>query len=366
MKPAAINPERLKALLCDMVDCYSPSGKEAELTEFLSGYLAGKGLPVTLREVSDGRRNLEVVFSESAPELAFVGHIDTVPAFDIENYESREDDGILHGLGTADMKGGCAAMIEAFVAMQEAGRRPVRSALFLVVGEEESGDGTAALLDARAFPWAIVAEPTELMPGLAHYGYIEMLVRAFGTRRHAAQAGRQYNALMSMLRMLLQLAGTIETEHPEAILNIRDIQSSESGFAVPGSCEASVDLHLPPDADPDELAASLAEVVDTCLSGGRVTDYGLAFPFRTGGYRLDADGWLPRLLCSIFKQRGRPWRPGAFPSHSDANLLFAAGCRPVILGPGQLARAHTRDEHIDLCEVETAAALYLDLLCRAD
>ena len=85
-----IHRERLKSLLCDMVDIYSPSGKEEEICEFLAGYLYDKGLPVTQREVSEGRRNIEVVFSDARPDIAFVGHIDTVPAFDIERYESKK------------------------------------------------------------------------------------------------------------------------------------------------------------------------------------------------------------------------------------------------------------------------------------
>ncbi len=358
----AVNPGRLKRLLREMVDLYSPSGKEEDIVEWLAGYLHERGLPVTLREVTDGRRNIEVVFAETPPELAFIGHIDTIPAFDIDDYGSREQNGVLHGLGTADMKSGCAAMIEAFIALTESGGIPERAGLFLVVGEEETGDGTTALLNARSFPWAIVAEPTGLTPCLAHYGYIEMLVRVFGTRRHAAQAGRSYNAIMSMLRMLLKLAARIETDHPEAILNIRDIHSSESGFVVPGSCEAGIDLHLLPDTPPRDLVMFLKQLVEANLDVGTVTDSSVEFPIQAGGYRLEPKGRLPKCLRSVFNACGRDWNPGAFPSHSDANLLHAAGCSPIILGPGQLAKAHTRDESVVLAEVTAAADLYLALL----
>lgn len=345
-----------------MVDIYSPSGKEEEICEFLAGYLYDKGLPVTQREVSEGRRNIEVVFSDARPDIAFVGHIDTVPAFDIERYESKTKGGHIHGLGTADMKGGCAAMIEAFVRLVEKDQAPERAALFLVVGEEESGDGTTALLEARSFPWAIVAEPTELMPCLAHYGYIEMLVRAFGTRRHASMAGRQYNAIMAMLRMLLKMGGLLEADYPEAVLNIRDIHSSESGFAVPGSCEAGVDVHIPPTASAERFAQTLAAVVQDCLAGGNVTDYTIDFPIVAKGYRLKDTGLLPELLEQAFERQKIDWLPAAFKSHSDANLMREAGCKPIILGPGQLAKAHTRDESVLFREVAAAAQIYLDVL----
>ncbi|AQT67646.1 Acetylornithine deacetylase [Anaerohalosphaera lusitana] len=359
-----IQADRLKELMRDMVDIYSPSGKEGEIGEYLAGYLLDKGLPVTLREVSEGRRNVEVVFSDKRPEIAFIGHIDTVPAYDIENYEFDEEDGLIYGLGTADMKGGCAAMVEAFVAAVEAGMKPERAGLFLVVGEEETSDGTAALLEARSFPWAIIGEPTNLVPCLAHYGYMEMLVRVFGTRRHAATAGREYNAIFSTLRMLLRLGGIIEAEHPEAILNIRDIHSSEAGFAVPGSCEAWVDLHIPPAANPKQFASELEKIVRESLTGGSVTDYEIDFPLLAKGSRASGAGLVPEVLEKAYAGEGMEWHPGAFKSHSDANLLCEAQCETVIIGPGQLEKAHTRDESISFEQVEKAARIYGGVLER--
>ena len=357
-----INPDRLLVLFQEMVNIYSPSGKEGQITEFLAGYLHEHGLPVTLREVSDGRRNIEVLPGGGPVEVAFIGHIDTVPAFDIEQYEFSETDGQISGLGTADMKGGCAAMIEAFVSVCQHGALPNNAGLFLVVGEEESGDGTAAMLEALRFPWAIVAEPTELRPCLEHYGYVEMLVRAFGRRRHASQAGPEHNAIFHLLRMLLRLGTMLETDYPEAVMNIRSVHSSEAGFAVPGSCEAWVDMHIQPSEETAHFAQQLQTLVDDCLSAGAVTEHEVQFPTLASGYRLAEEGTLCRLLKQAYAGMNLPWQPGTFKSHSDANLLRQAVCSPVILGPGSLARAHTRDESIAFDQVCTAARLYHQIL----
>ncbi|MFC1761649.1 M20 family metallopeptidase [Planctomycetota bacterium] len=360
--PTRIQNNRLKTLFQEMVDIYSPSGKEEEIVVFLTDWLKQAGLPVTLREVTEGRHNIEVVWPDAQPDVAFFGHVDTVPAFDIERYEFDERDGLAYGLGTADMKGGCAAMIEAFLSFVENGNTPQRAGLFLVVGEEESGDGTAALLDGWNYPWALIAEPTNLVPCLNHYSYVEMLIRAFGTRRHASMAGHDYNAIFSMLRMLLRVAEWIEQEHPEIILNIRDLHSSESGFAVPDRCASWLDLHIPWQTPLDQLSDGLKTLVQDSLSGSAVTHYEIGFPTLAQGYQLPQEGLLPELLHTAYQQLNLPWEPGAFHSHSDANLLWNANCKPVILGPGQLAKAHTRDESISLAEVERAAGIYLEIL----
>lgn len=360
-----VNRERLYSLFKDMVDIYSPSGKEKQITEYISSYLCEKGLPVTLREVSDGRRNVEVLCGGAAPEIAFIGHIDTVPAFDIEHYEfSSDKEGQISGLGTADMKSGCAAMIEAFVSLNEAGNLPSNAALFLVVGEEENGDGAAAILDAMQFPWAIVAEPTELVPCFSHYGYIEMLAIAYGRRRHASQAGRDQNAIFHLLRMLLRLGGFLESDYPEAVMNIRSVHSSEAGFAVPGSCEAWVDMHIKPSEDANAFKVQLKQLADSCLSSGAVTDYEVDFPTIASGYRISEDGWLSDIIKNAFAEQGLPWCSGTFKSHSDANLLREIGCNPVILGPGSLACAHTREESVDFEQVVSAARMYSEILLK--
>ena len=170
-RTARIQDDRLKDLFCHMVDIYSPSGKEEEIVTFLTDWLKRAGLPVTLREVTEGRHNIEVVWPDAQPDVAFFGHIDTVPAFDIERYEFDEREGLVYGLGTADMKGGCAALIEAFLSFVEGGSDLQHAGLFLVVGEEESGDGTSALLEGWDYPWALIAEPTNLVPCFSHYSY---------------------------------------------------------------------------------------------------------------------------------------------------------------------------------------------------
>lgn len=361
MPEPAVNPDRLLSLFRDMVDIYSPSNKEEEITSFLSGFLEDRGLPVHYQQVDETRSNL-LICSGTRPRTLFLGHIDTVPAYDIEQYSFNERDGLCFGLGTSDMKSGCAALIEAFIGAWDAGRLSDDAMLALVVGEEETGDGTQALLKSSAFERALVAEPTDLNPCLNHYGYVEMIVRAFGYRRHAAMSDRETNAIRALLRFLLQVEDRIENEDPETVLNIRDLHSSESGFAVPDRCAASLDLHIPPDRRAADYAEEMKQFAEQWLATSRASRYEIEFPTLADGYRTDSEDLMVQTMQSAFDQLKLPWNPGPFKSHSDANLLKEAGCSPVIFGPGQLAKAHTRDEAVDFRQVETAAQIYLYML----
>lgn len=67
-----------------------------------------------------------------------------------------------------------------------------------------------------------------------------------------------------------------------------------------------------------------------------------------------------KTLPSVFDGHGLPWKPGPFPSHSDANRLWAVGTKPILLGCGRLCEAHTPGESIAFDPVRRAAEIYFD------
>ncbi|MBU0480759.1 MAG: M20/M25/M40 family metallo-hydrolase [Proteobacteria bacterium] len=362
MTTERINRQRLEKLLQRMVDIYSPSGKEGDLLDFLKGYLKRRNLPVVIQEVDEDRYNIILAPTDEDLQLAFIGHIDTVSAPDLDNYGYTIQGDRIKGLGAADMKGGCAAMIEAFITFREAGNTKAPVAICLVVGEEESGDGAEKLMKSYHFPWAIIAEPTDLVPCLQSYGYVEILLSARGTRQHASLAKRRHNATEVMLQTLLRLTQHLETSYPLITYNIRDLFSSQSGFAVPERCEACLDLHLPPGMEAGEILLDMEEIA---LSKKDIRT-GIEMGFRTAtiaaGYQFPEKGVVVDSLKNVFKTHNLPWSTDAFRSHSDANQIWTSGVKPIILGPGQLEQAHAHDESVSFQQIVEAAEIYLSLM----
>ena len=360
--PSPIQPQRLLELLHRMIDIYSPSGKEEELLGYLHGFFKKRQLPVRRQMLEDNRYNLILAPSGIDIELALIGHVDTVSAYDLEEIGFSQEDDLVCGLGSADMKGGCAALIEAWLRLWESGRHRWPVALILVVGEEEKGDGAARLLEEHHFPWAVIAEPTQLAPCLAHYGYIEMQLTTRGKRRHASLAKGRVNPVESMLKTLLALTHHMDTKRAEAVYNIRDLLTSQSGFAVPEWCQSWLDLHLPPHTPTGAICAELEETVAAAPAGKHHRPAEVRFHTIQDGYDLPEKGVVVEALQRVYARRATPWQPAAFPSHSDANLLWTHGIKPILLGPGNLAKAHTPDESIDFHEVVAAAEIFYQLI----
>ena len=360
----AIDPARLRRTLVDAIDIYSPSGKEEDIQFFFAERLRAAGTPLTRQPVEEERYNLLATMGPQPPQLVLVGHVDTVPAWDWEEFGAQEEAGMVRGLGSADMKGGCAAMIEAWLALStlpEAERPPV--GLLLVVGEEENGDGSARFLEEARPPWVVIGEPTGLTACFAHYGYLEAGFVTRGRRSHSSLPELGHNAVESMLRVLLHLARDplFERAASGVVYSIRELSSSRAGFVVPDRCEAWIDLHLPPALSPDEVEATLRRRATEAGTLVPDLDLELAFDFAAPGYDLGPDPLLWNPLAAIYPQLGLTLRRDPFRSHSDGNLFFSAGVKPLILGPGALETAHTPEEQTSFAEVAAAAKIYAGL-----
>ena len=360
-RPPEVNPDRLKGLIKEMLNIYSPSGKEVEILEYAEQYLKDRGLPVMRQEVDENRFNI-VVLPENAEEidLCFLGHMDTVAAHDLEDYGFDEEDDNIYGLGSTDMKAGCAAMMEAFTVIAEHGDDFPHTGLALVVGEEEDSDGVKTLVREYHFQWAIVGEPTDLSPCLAHYGYLEVLLRTLGKRAHSSMPELGRNAIETMLKLLLKVTEYSTSMPPGVVYNIRELSGFPGGFVVPDFCEAWLDLHLPPDTRIDVLKTGLEQLMDEAAISIPDLDAYIRFEETYSGYRISHERALAKKLKATYEKLSLPWEPQDFRSHSDGNILWAAGVDPVILGPGKLELAHSPEESISFNQVMKASQLYLD------
>ena len=361
----AINPVRLRKTFLDLLDIYSPSGKEEDIQLYLEEILSRAGFRVERQEVEEERYNLLVTMGPEEPRLYMVGHVDTVPAWDLDSFGSQEEDGVIFGLGSADMKGGCAAMVEAWLALAEALEPAERPSvgLLLVVGEEENGDGSAVFLASCRPTWVVIGEPTCLAAGFAHYGYLEAGFVTRGLRSHSSLPELGHNAVESMLRVLLMLGDDplFDRAKTEIVYSIREMRSARAGFVVPDRCDAWIDLHLPPDHSPTALQEEIRRIVAVAERAIPGIDLDVAFDFASAGYNLGTDNIPARILRDVYPKLALPLQIEPFRSHSDGNLFFAAGVKPLILGPGSLETAHTPDERVIFEEVLSAARIYAAL-----
>ncbi|MBN1103010.1 MAG: M20/M25/M40 family metallo-hydrolase, partial [Deltaproteobacteria bacterium] len=127
-------------------------------------------------------------------------------------------------------------------------------------------------------------------------------------------------------------------------------------------CEAWLDIHMPPGAPIGEITSELEESVERERKGHSSVETTLRIATIDAGYTLPEKGPFVAALKSAYGKSNLAWKPASFVSHSDANQLWRAGVKPVLIGPGSLEKAHAPDESIPFKEVIAAARLFAELL----
>src|SRR5579872_4023843 len=111
------------------IQSVNPPGNEQEAAEYLGNRMRHLGLEVELQHLEPDRAQVIGRLRGSGDgHLVLTGHLDVVPpggqTWEHEPFAADLVDGRIYGRGSADMKGGVAAMVAAAAALIDAGFHP--------------------------------------------------------------------------------------------------------------------------------------------------------------------------------------------------------------------------------------------------
>jgi acetylornithine deacetylase/succinyl-diaminopimelate desuccinylase-like protein len=143
-------------------------------------------------------------------------------------------------------------------------------------------------------------------------------------------------------------------------LTVTMIQGGRTRNAVPDECTLAVDFRILPGMDRrqsiDELFAALANL-DVSITH---SDFQIFAPALNTSPN---DPLVTAALANCSETLGRDVTPTAAPYCSDA-CWAPAGVPAILLGPGDIARAHAVDECVDVVQIMQCANIYRYLLLR--
>jgi acetylornithine deacetylase len=346
------------------------------------------GIPSFRQTVEPGRDNL-IARLDGTPTPAEGGqvvlldaHQDTVPVdgMTIEPFAPVVRDQRLFGRGACDTKGGMAAMIGA-MARLAADQSPTKPTVVMActVNEEYGFSGARALPELwergggfvpRRPDAALVAEPTELHPVVAHKGVVRWRLHTLGKAAHGANPEDGENAIYKMGAVLARLehyqkhvVGQLAA-HPlcgPSTLNVGTIRGGMSVNTVPDRCTVELDRRLPPGESPEEAYRHLVAFLEG--------EAGVPFPvvhdppFMDGLALSDErNADLARRVAEAVGTLGLRANARGVSYATDGAFFDAAGVPTVVVGPGSIAQAHTVDEWISVDQLEQAAEMYFQIL----
>lgn len=183
---------------------------EKEIAAFISDYLTGIGLKVTIEDAAPGRPNVTGLLEGSGKgkTLMLNGHMDTVglQEMTIEPLNPVIKDGMMFGRGALDMKGGIAAMLAAARGIVESGVQLGGNLIVACVCDEEyMSMGTEHLVGRLKMDAAVVVEPTGLQVVTAHKGFAWVDIETRGVAAHGSSPAHGVDAITKMAKFLVAL-----------------------------------------------------------------------------------------------------------------------------------------------------------------
>lgn len=344
--------------------------------ELLAEWLTALGFAVEQMPLpgQPDKYNLIATLGQGPGGLVLAGHTDTVPCdpelWQSNPFELSERDGRWYGLGTCDMKGFFALIIEALRPLLG---QPLKQPLIILAtaDEESSMDGARALVAAGRpkARYAVIGEPTGLKPIRAHKGMMMERVSVQGSSGHSSDPANGVNALDSMHRVigeLLNFRQELAVRYqdplfsvPMPTLNLGCIHGGDNPNRICGQCQLEFDLRTLPGMRSQQLRDDLNERLQPLAqSEGVELELKAIFP------SLDAFACPEQaeLVATCEQLTGQPAQSVAFAT--EAPFLTQLGMQTLVLGPGDIEQAHQPDEYLALDRVEPTLNILRGLIQR--
>jgi len=362
----------------------APGPGEAELGRFVATFGEQAGIAVSFDEVLPGRSNVLLKLPATAPSvtatprLLFDVHLDTVPLEPMQDALTPQiTGGRLRARGACDTKGSLAAALVALKRLAADGS-PRLADIWLLgsVDEEYLKRGVTHAVATgvtTGVTAAIVGEPTSLRPVIAHKGAVRWRIIAHGRAAHTSRPENGVNAIYGMVEVIEALREHLEPKlqletHPlltPPTLTVGLIGGGVGVNIVPDSCSIELDRRTLPREDPEAILAEVDEILAQVAARTPGLRIERETPYLSErGLETTPDEPIVRLVqnaCAAVL--GEPVEPEGVPYGTDATQLSGtAGIPTIVLGPGDIAQAHTADEWVDLHQVEQAAEIYYRIM----
>jgi len=319
--------------------------------------------------------------------LILNGHIDVVPpgdeaAWTDGPFSGAIRDGRLYGRGACDMKAGLCASATAVRALQSIGFEPDADVILQsVIAEECGGIGTlSTIVHGVRADACVITEPTSLRIWTAQSGALTFRITVSGRAAHGAMKSKGVNAVVAFMPILERLE-QLDVErhrafrHPlyddptnVAPISVGIVRAGDWPSTVPDVLVAEGRFGVFPGESAADARRALAEALaEVSSSHPWLAEHPPVLEWFEGQFdsaEVSADGDIVTALRAAHDDSApSPVMLGAVSAGTDARLFTRYADVPAILyGPGDIDRAHTVDEFVEIDEVVQCAKTLAHLI----
>ncbi|VVC01085.1 [LysW]-lysine/[LysW]-ornithine hydrolase [uncultured archaeon] len=343
-------------VLKKLISINSVFGNELEMAVYLDERLRQVGFSTDRVTLSDARYNVVGERGRRGKPILFFGHMDTVPPYGKwvgSPFVPREDGDRIYGLGSADMKGGLGAILEA--CGQESDRK-IKVAF--CVDEENVSAGSQELVKSGFLRKVAAVVSTELSTSkgepkgtgeitLGRRGRCVLEISVPGRSAHGAQGEKGISAIMEAARLVQELErlnGNLGSHRllPPPTQFVRRLSAESTSLSIPERAVIELDRHLVSPQTPESALRETGLFIERLyaakkfapIDGKKIT---LRLKERAtpylAPYITPASNSYVRLLSKIAEEKAGSVSYGYGTSVADDNRLASAGLPVMSIAP---------------------------------
>ncbi|MEB6170103.1 ArgE/DapE family deacylase [Staphylococcus pseudoxylosus] len=374
--------ERVK-ILSDIIEIQSVNEKEVDVAHYLQQLFKKYDIHTDILTLDgeSSRANLVAEIGNGKPVVGVSGHMDVVTTGDIDKWHydpfklTEDDQGRLHGRGSADMKSGLVALAISLIEIKEAGLLKQGSIRFMATAGEEVTSNGAALLHEKGYmddiDALLIAEPSQDGIVYTHKGTMDIQVTSKGKSAHSSMPELGFNAINPLVDFIHYLNSEYnKVDVSSALLgtptmNSTIINGGDQVNSIPEYAESLFNMRTIPQFDNkkfEELFNRIKEKVEKETNGDiTVNPYVNRDPVYTTG-----DNSFLQLAKSLGDEYfNRNLEVTSSTATTDASYLMKDKGEDfsfVMYGPGETGQAHQVDEYVYKDVYLTFIDLYIQLL----
>jgi succinyl-diaminopimelate desuccinylase len=380
----------------DLIRCPSVTPADAGALEVLERALTAAGFTchrVTFTEPGTADvDNLYARIGTEGPHITFAGHTDVVPpgdesAWSVGAFSGEVKDGVLHGRGAVDMKGGIACSVAAVLEHLAAhGGKPRSdgqesgsgSISFLITGDEEdvSINGTLKLLKWAAergekFDHCVLGEPSNVETlgdtiKVGRRGSQSGTLYVDGMQGHVAYPHRAANPVPDISRLIVAISDE-PLDHGSAQFQPSNLEfvsvdvGNKAFNVIPGEARARFNIRY----NDNHTQASLRDLVEARLAkacGNRIKARIVWEPSNSNVFVTKPGPFTDLAVSAIEEVTGR--KPELSTSGGTSDARFISSYCPVIEFGLVGQTMHQIDERVPVKDLETLTRVYRGILTR--
>jgi acetylornithine deacetylase/succinyl-diaminopimelate desuccinylase family protein len=351
---------------------------EGHIAQFIGDYLVKLGMDVELQFVEKDRPNVigRLKSKTSSRHILLGPHLDTVSVagMTIEPFSGELRDGKVWGRGSTDTKGPMSAILIALARLVKEKRVPQNTDIWFagLMNEESGNDGIAFLMDSDFFSkkgvkldFGIAGEPTDMKIVHRHKGALWVRVRTRGKSCHASRPDLGENAILKMRRAIDYVSSDLVRAYAhqedsalgKGSFNLTVIRGGSKINIIPDVCEIELDHRSLPQGSHQEVVERMRKDLPEC-EVEIISD--------RPGLNTSAENADVQKLGKILQQRSPqskiPDHLTVAPWFADCSLMAKGGVPSIAFGPGSIGQAHTKDEFIEVAELEKGVEVFTDYL----